>query len=168
MGQFAVGQPVPREEDPRLLRGEGRYISDVELPRMAHACVVRSPHAHARLIALDTRGARGAPGVLGVFVHADLAADGLGYLRCRLPYRRADGRPMFHTPHLGLAQERVRYVGEPVAYVVAETLAQARDAAELVEATYGPLPAVTALEDAAGDRPVAIRSEEHTSELQSH
>jgi carbon-monoxide dehydrogenase large subunit len=160
MGQFAVGQSVPREEDPRLLRGEGQYVGDFELPGMVRGYVHRSPHAHARLLAVDVSAARGAPGVLAVFTGEDLAGpDAPGSLRCRFPYKRADGKPMFHTPYLGLARGRVRFVGEPVAYVVAETLSQAKDAAELVQVEYEPLRAVTLLEEAAGENPPAVWEE---------
>jgi carbon-monoxide dehydrogenase large subunit len=159
MGQFAIGQAVPREEDPRLLRGEGQFIGDFKLPGLAYACVVRSPHAHARIAHLDVSAARSAPGVLGVFTAADLAADGLGSTRCRLPYKRPDGRPMFHTPHLGLARGRVRYVGDPVAYVVAESFNLAKDAGERVEVEYEPLPAVVSLAEAAGARPLPVWEE---------
>jgi carbon-monoxide dehydrogenase large subunit len=148
LGQFAIGQPVVREEDPRLLRGEGRYVQDFDLPRLAHGFVLRSPHAHARLVSVDVRRARAATGVLGVFSHADIAVDGLGTTRCRLSYKRPDGKPLFQTPYPGLAQGRVRFAGEPVAYVVAETLNQAKDAAELIEVEYEPLPAVVRVEDA--------------------
>jgi carbon-monoxide dehydrogenase large subunit len=90
MGQFAIGQSVPREEDPRLLRGEGEYIADLARPRMAWAHVLRSPHAHARIESIDTAAAKAMPGVLGVFTEADLAADGLGTMRCRMPRKRPD------------------------------------------------------------------------------
>jgi carbon-monoxide dehydrogenase large subunit len=139
---FAVAQPVRRLEDPRLLRGLGRYSDDVDLPRQAHAVVVRSIHAHARLRGLDVSAARRAPGVLAVLTGADLAADGLGHLPTDATRKRADGSPAFPTPRPALARERVRHVGDPIALVVAETPAQATDAAALVAADYEPLPAV--------------------------
>jgi aerobic carbon-monoxide dehydrogenase large subunit len=148
MGQFAIGQSVPREEDPRLLRGEGEYIADLVRPRMAWAHVLRSPHAHARIAAIDTAAAKAMPGVLGVFTAADLAADGLGTMRCRMPRKRADGSPMHQSPHPGLARGAVHFVGDPVAYIVAETRDQAKDAAEAIAVSYEPLPAVVLTSEA--------------------
>ncbi len=143
MGQYGIGQPVSRFEDPRLLRGQGRFINDVNLPGQAHATMLRSPHAHARIVAINTSAALAAPGVLAVFTEADLAAAGLGTMRVALPRKRPDGSPLFYVPHPGLARGFVRYVGDPVAMIVAETLTQARDAAELVAVEYEPLPSVT-------------------------
>ena len=142
MGDFGIGQPLERLEDPRLLTGAGRFVGDRALPDQAHLVLVRSPHAHARLAALDTTAARAAPGVLGVFTAEDLRADGLGTSRVTLPRKRPDGSPMFWRAHPGLARERVRHVGDPVVAVVAGTLAQAKDAAELVAIDYQALPAV--------------------------
>src|SRR3954463_4584590 len=133
MGQYSMGQAVLREEDPRLLRGEGYYTADIELPGMTHACVVRSPHAHARIVRIDTTKALAAPGVLAVFTGADMARDKLGTIRCRQPMKRPDGTPMHQSGMFGLARDRSRLVGDPVAFVVAEHYWQARDAAELVE-----------------------------------
>ncbi|HSL51724.1 MAG TPA: xanthine dehydrogenase family protein molybdopterin-binding subunit [Candidatus Deferrimicrobiaceae bacterium] len=143
MGEFGVGQSVKRFEDVRLLRGEGRFHADVNLPGQVHAVLVRSPHAHARIRAIDTAAARRAPGALAVFTGADVARDGLGTMKMTLKRTRPDGSPMFAPPHRGLALDRARHVGDPVAMVVAETLAQAEDAAELVRVDYEPLPAVT-------------------------
>jgi len=148
MGRFGIGQPVTRFEDLRLLRGEGRFLNDVNLPGQAHAVIVRSVHAHARVLAIDAAAALRAPGVLAVFTGADLARDGLGTMRMTLRRRRPDGTPMFAPPHRGLALDRVRYVGDPVALVVAETLARAEDAAELVRVDYEPLPSVTGTAEA--------------------
>jgi carbon-monoxide dehydrogenase large subunit len=142
MQNFGIGQPVERFEDARLLRGEGRFINDLQLPGEAHVVFVRSPHAHARIRAIDAAQALAAPGVLGVFTGDDLARDGLGTTAPALKRTRPDGSAMFWRAHPGLARERVRYVGEPVAAVVAETLALARDAAELVAVDYQMLPAV--------------------------
>src|SRR5262245_39531579 len=136
MGQFGMGQAVPREEDPRLLRGQGEFIADVIRPRMAYGCVLRSPHAHARIATLDTRGAAQMPGVLGVFTVEDLKADGIGTLKVRMPRKRPDGAPLFQSPHPGLARGFTHYAGDPVAYVVAETLAEAKDAAEKIDVVY--------------------------------
>jgi aerobic carbon-monoxide dehydrogenase large subunit len=148
MGQFGMGQAVPREEDPRLLRGQGEFIADMTRPRMAFGYVLRSPHAHARIAALDTRGAAQMPGVLGVFTAEDLKADGIGTLKVRMPRKRPDGSPLFQSPHPGLARGAAHFVGDPVAYVVAESLAEAKDAAEKIEVDYDPLPSVVRIADA--------------------
>ena len=118
MTKYGIGQPVSRFEDPRLLRGRGRYQDDLSLPGQAYAVLVRSPFAHARLGAIDTRAATAAPGVLAVYTGADLAEDGLGTMAMRLQRKRPDGTPMFARPHPGLAQGRVRYVGDPVVAIV--------------------------------------------------
>ena len=142
MGQFSFGQPVPRTEDPRLLRGEGRFLSDFTLADQAYGYVLRSPHAHARIVSMNTAAAERAPGVLAVYTEQDLAADGLGTTRVKAPRKRPDGSPIYQNPHPGLARDRVRFVGDYVAYVVAETLNLAKDAAELIEVNYEPLPAI--------------------------
>ena len=144
MGEFGLGQAISRFEDPRLLKGAGRYIADVGLPRQAYAYVLRSPHAHARLLRIDTAAAEAAPGVLGVFTGEDLAKDGLGTPAMTLQRKRPDGTPMVAHPHPGLVRDRVRYVGDPVAFVVADTLDQAKDAAERIVVDYEELPSVTA------------------------
>jgi carbon-monoxide dehydrogenase large subunit len=159
MGEFGIGQPLSRFEDKRLLRGAGRFIDDVTLPRQGYAYILRSPHAHARITRLDPAAATAAPGVLGIFTEADLAADGLGANAPTLPRKRPDGSPMFWRAHPGLAKERVRYVGDPLAMVVAETLAQAKDAAELIDVDYEPLPSVTATEEAARRGAAAVWDE---------
>ncbi len=143
MGEYALGQAVPRSEDPRLLRGGGRYVDDVVLPRMAHGCVLRSPHAHAEIRAIDSAAARAAPGVLAVLTGEDWAASGLGDLPRGSGRTMRDGSPMHVPPYPALVHGRVRRVGDYVAFVVAETAAQARDAAELIAVDYAPLPAVT-------------------------
>src|SRR6266849_4892536 len=141
--QFGIGQAVTRFEDPRLLRGQGRFINDVNLPGQAHAVVLRSPHAHAKIRSIDTEAARRAPGVLAVWTGADYARDGLGMPKAMLPRKRPDGSPLFAPQRPALVVDRVRYVGDPVALIVAESVAAAKDAAELVEVDYAPLPAVT-------------------------
>jgi carbon-monoxide dehydrogenase large subunit len=146
--KFAVGQSVRRLEDPHLLQGLGRYSDDVNLPRQAYAVIVRSPHAHARIAALDAEAARAAPGVVAVLTGADLAADRLGHLPTDAGRKRRDGSPAFTTPRPALARDRVRHVGDPVALVIADTPAQAADAAALVAGEYEPLPAVAATEEA--------------------
>jgi len=147
--KFAIGQSVRRVEDPRLLRGFGRYSDDVSLPHQAYAVVVRSPHAHAVIRSIDTSAARQASGVLAVLTGADLAADGLGNLPTDKTRKRRDGSAAFATPRPALVRDRARHVGDPVALVVAATAEQAVDAAELVAVDYEPLPAVAATADAA-------------------
>src|SRR5205809_164160 len=120
MGQFGIGQPVKRFEDVRLVRGGGRFHDDVNLPGQAHAVIVRSIHAHARIVTIDAAHARRAPGVLAVFTGADVAE--LGTMKMTLKRKRPDGSPMWAPPHHGLTRERARYVGDPVAMVVADTL----------------------------------------------
>jgi carbon-monoxide dehydrogenase large subunit len=152
MGQFGIGQGIKRFEDPRLVRGQGRFHGDVPVPGQTHAVVVRSMHAHATIRGIDTSAALKAPGVLGVFTGKDVA--GLGTMQMTLKRKRPDGSPMFAPPHRALAQERARYVGDPLALVVAETLAQAEDAAEMVSVDYEPLPSVTSTAEAIGGAPV--------------
>ncbi|MGH8703970.1 MAG: xanthine dehydrogenase family protein molybdopterin-binding subunit, partial [Burkholderiales bacterium] len=147
--RFGIGQAVSRLEDPRLLRGEGRFIQDHDLPGQAHLVLVRSPHAHARIVSIDSSTAASAPGVLGIYTVEDLARDGIGTTAPTLKRSRPDGSPMFWRAHPGLARDRVRYVGDPVAAVVAETLMQAKDAAERVAIEYEPLPSVTETDRAA-------------------
>jgi len=143
MNKFGIGQPVKRFEDRRLLSGKGRFINDVNLAGQAYAVVVRSPHAHARIVAIDRAVARAAPGVLAVYTGEDVAADGLGTMAPTVQRKRPDGGPMFARSHPGLAIGWVRYVGDPFALVVAESLMQAKDAAELIEVEYDDLPSVT-------------------------
>jgi len=143
MAKFGIGQSVARFEDPRLLRGKGCFVDDVNQPGQAHAFLLRSPYAHAIIRSINRDAAAGAPGVLGVYTGDDLVRDGLGSMKVTLPRKRPDGSPIFAKSHQGLSTDRVRYVGDPVALVVAETLLQARDAAELIEIDYEPLPSVT-------------------------
>src|SRR5438477_12304917 len=141
MSVQAIGQPVRREEDLRLLKGKGRYVADVREPNEARGFVLRSPHAHARFSKLDIVRARAAPGVLAVLTGEDLRRRGLGTLVPGVRRRRRDGAPAFVCPQPLLAGDRVRYVGDPVAFIVAETLDQAKDAAELIDIEYEPSPA---------------------------
>src|SRR3989441_8539378 len=143
--KFAVGQSVRRREDPRLIQGDGRYSDDVNLPRQAYAVVVRSPHAHALIRAIDGSAALKADGVLAVLTGNELAAAGVGNLPTDTTRKRRDGSAAFATPRPALARGRVRHVGDPVALVVAETREQAVDAAELVTVDYEPLPAVVGI-----------------------
>ena len=142
MGQFGVGQPMRRLEDQRFLTGQGRYSDDIALPGQAFAAVLRSPLAHAELSAVDTAAAREAPGVLAVYTAEDLSADGIGDIPCVAPMPGKAGSGTIQPPHPVLARGRVRHVGDPIAFVVAETAAQARDAAELIEVDYDELPVV--------------------------
>jgi carbon-monoxide dehydrogenase large subunit len=148
MSVQTMGQAVRREEDPRLLKGKGRYVDDVRLPGEARGYVLRSPHAHARIRSVDTSKALAAPGVLAILTSEDLGRRGLGTLRPLVPRKRRDGSRAFVCPQPILAQEFVRYVGDQVAFVVAETLNQARDGAELIQIDYEPLPAITTAEAA--------------------
>ena len=131
-----------RLEDQRFLTGQGRYSDDIALPGQAFAAVLRSPLAHAELSAVDTAAAREAPGVLAVYTAEDLGADGIGDIPCIAPMPGKAGSGTIQPPHPVLARGRVRHVGDPIAFVVAETAAQARDAAELIEVDYDELPAV--------------------------
>ncbi len=146
--RFGIGQPVTRKEDARFLTGRGRYVADIDLPRQAHAVVVYSPHAHARIGSIDKSAAEQLPGVEAVLTGADWAADGLGTLDPEAMPEDMGGPPGFRTKRPPLAQDRVRHVGERVAVVIAATEALARDAAELVSVDYDVLPAVTTIEEA--------------------
>ena len=123
MSKYGIGQPVLRFEDPRLLRGQGRYISDVNLHGQAYAIFVRSPHAHANVRSIDVEEAKKAPGVLAVYTGHDVVADGLGMPKANMPRKRPDGKPMYAPQRPPLITDRVRYVGDPVAMVIADTLA---------------------------------------------
>jgi len=139
-----MGAPAKRKEDERFLTGHGRYTDDIDIAGQAHACFLRSPHAHARIDAIDAGEARAAPGVVAVFTGEDLAADGVGGLPCGWQIHDVSGEPMAEPPHPLLAQGKVRYVGDHVAVVVAETAEQARNAAELIDVDYTMLDAVVA------------------------
>ena len=131
-----------------LVRGEGRFTDDVSVAGQAYAVMVRSRHAHGIIRKIDTEAARKMKGVLGVYTGADLAAAGYGTLKCIVPFKNRDGSEMKKPPRHALATDKVRFVGDPVAFVVAETLNQAKDAAEAVEVDIEPLPAVTDPEQA--------------------
>ena len=141
--KFAIGQPVPRSEDPVLLRGEGHYADDISLPGQAYAVMVRSHIAHGVIRGIDTAAARTMPGVLAIYTAAELAKGGVGPLPARQVMNNRDGTPMLTPVHYALPSDKVRHVGEAVAAVVAETVAQAKDAAETVTVDIDPLPAVT-------------------------
>jgi carbon-monoxide dehydrogenase large subunit len=145
--KFGIGQPVPRTEDPTLVRGRGCYTDDVKLAGEAYAVMVRSRVAHGMLKGIDAAAAQKMPGVLGVYTGADLVE--YGTLKCIVPFNNRDGSPMRKPLRPALATDKVRFVGDPVAFVVAETLLQAKDAAEAVEVDIDPLPAVISPEQAA-------------------
>ncbi len=147
--KFGVGQPIRRVEDVRLLTGKGRYQDDQTLHRQTWCVFVRSPHAHARIGSIDAAAAAGAPGVVAVFTGTDYANDGIAMPKAAMPRKKRDGSPMFAPQRPALVVDRARYVGDPVAMVIAETLAQAKDAAELVVVDYDPLPSVTSVAEAA-------------------
>ena len=148
MGEFAIGQGVSRFEDPRLVRGGGRYTDDIKLPGLAHGVVLRSPHAHAKIRSIDVSAAKKAPGVLAVLTSADIKSAGYGDLPVPGGLKRRDGSSMYKPRYPILAEDRVRWVGDSVAFVVAETVAQALDATELISADYEELPAVTSTAEA--------------------
>src|SRR6516162_4628856 len=133
--KFGIGQPVPRSEDPTLVRGEG------------YAVMIRSRVPHGVIKSIDTSAARKMPGVLGVYTGADLG--GYGTLKCIVPFKNRDGTPMKQPPRPALPTDKVRFVGDPIAFVVAETLLQAKDAAEAIEVGIESLPAVIRPEEAA-------------------
>ena len=151
-----IGQPVRRKEDLRLLTGKGQYAADYRPADLAYAAMVRTPHASARIVRIETAAAKAAPDVIAVFTGADFSADG----RKPIPHapnwqgapdvtiRLMPGAKVYVGPHPVLPIDRVRYVGEPVAMVVAESLDAAKDAAELVEVEYETLPAVALASDA--------------------
>jgi carbon-monoxide dehydrogenase large subunit len=147
--KFAVGQPVPRNEDRRLIKGEGCYTADIDLPQQAYAVIVRSTHAHGIIRGIDTAEASNMPGVLAIYTGADLVAANYGGLDCILNFQNRDGSPMRKAPRPALTSDRVRFVGDPTAFVVAETLVQAREAAEAVTIDLDPLPAVVDAKEAA-------------------
>ena len=144
--KFGIGQPVRRTEDPMLVRGEGCYTDDIKLTGEAYAVMVRSRIAHGVIKGIDTTAARNMPGVLGVYTGADLAA--YGTLKCIVPFNNRDGTPMKRPPRPALATDKVRFVGDPVAFVVADTVLHAKDAAEAVEVEIDALPAVVRPEEA--------------------
>ena len=145
MTKFGLAQSVRRVEDPRLLIGNGRYTDDIVLPGMLHGIVLRSPHAAAKLGAIDTTAAASVEGVKAIYTAADLIADGIGPMPCAAPVQNRDGTDMVNPPHPALVGDAVRYVGDPVAFVVAKTAAAARDAAELIAVDYSVGTAITDL-----------------------
>lgn len=142
MENYGIGQPVRRKEDQRFLTGQGRYVDDIRLENQAYACMVRSTYAHARIIEVDAREAEKAPGVIAVLTGKDWDGDGLGPIPTRTPAKNSDGSPVPVPKRPALNSERVRHVGDGVAFVVAESIEAARDAAEIVAVDYEPLPAL--------------------------
>jgi carbon-monoxide dehydrogenase large subunit len=153
--RFGSGQAVRRLEDDGLLRGQGLYAGDATLAGLAHVCFVRSPYPHAKIVSVDTAAARALPGVLGVYSGADLVAEGVKPMPLSA-FPRVGAGPGVSPPRRALAHEQVRFVGEPVAVVVAETMQQARDAAEAVAVDYEELPMVVALDDALAEGAPAL------------
>jgi aerobic carbon-monoxide dehydrogenase large subunit len=147
--KFGIGQPVRRKEDDTLVRGKGTYTDDINLPGQAYAWIVRSSHAHGLIKDIEVGTARAMPGVLGVWTGTDLARAGYTPFGVGLPLKNRDGSPLLQTNRLPLMTDKVRFVGDPVAFVVAETLAQARDAGEAVVVDIEPLLSITSAEDAA-------------------
>ncbi|WP_424136673.1 xanthine dehydrogenase family protein molybdopterin-binding subunit [Roseomonas chloroacetimidivorans] len=149
MAKFGLSQPLRRVEDPRLLKGGGRYTDDLVpsgvAANAAFGTILRSPHAHARILSIDTSAAAAIPGVLAILTGADWKAEGLNEIPCSVPLKNRDGTPRGETPRGALAQDFVRHVGDPVAFIVAESHQAARDAAEAIMVDYEMLPSVTDL-----------------------
>jgi aerobic carbon-monoxide dehydrogenase large subunit len=145
---IGIGAAPRRKEDLRFLTGRGNYVADIERPGMVFGVFVRSPHAHARIKSIDPGAALAMPGVLAVFTGADLKVDGVNGLPCGWGIKGKDGQPMKEPPHPALAQDKVRYVGDAVGFVVAESLGQARNAADALVVDYNVFPAVVGVADA--------------------
>jgi carbon-monoxide dehydrogenase large subunit len=148
MSSTGFGASVPRVEDQRFITGKGRYTDDIVRPGQTQAYILRSQVAHGVIKRLDVTAAKAAPGVVDVFVGADLKADGIGDLPCGWMTQNISGKPQFNPPHPPVAVDRVRHVGEPVAVIIAETLLQAKDAAELIELDIDDLPVVASIDRA--------------------
>src|SRR6201998_3794908 len=155
MSATGIGAAVRRKEDRRFITGTGHYTDDINRPGQAYAYFLRSPHAHATIKSIDVKPAAKMPGVLAVLTGAELAADKIGNLICGWMIHSKDGSPMKMAPHPRVAKGKVGHVGDPLAVVVAETLAQARDAAEKIVVEYAVLPAVA--DPAATQKPGAPR-----------
>src|SRR5581483_3195249 len=146
-----IGASVRRKEDQRFLTGRGTYVDDINRPGQTYAHILRSPHASAKIRSIDTAKAKQAPGVVAIFTGADYAADGKGGLPCGWLVHSKDGSPMVEPPHPPLVADAVRHIGDQVAVVIAETKAQARDAAELIVVDYEEL--APAIDTAAALKP---------------
>ena len=159
MGEYALGQPITRFEDPRLLRGGGRYVDDMTLPNMAHGVVLRPQYAHAKIVKLDTSAAKAAPGVLAVLTWEDWAASGYDDLPRPTGKKKRDGSPLYRPALPGMTRDIVRWIGDYVAFVVAETRHQALDALELIDVEYQELPGVFTAPDAVKPGAVAVHAD---------
>src|SRR5215210_6456034 len=153
-----IGEAVVRKEDQRLVTGAGCFSDDVNVPGQAYAIMLRSPHAHARIVSINAREALASRGVIAVLTGRDLSADGMKPIPHRpfsphpadIPLENTDGSAMFTAPHFPLAVDKARHVGESVAMIIAESVAAAKDAAELVEVDYEVLPVIANTAAAAG------------------
>ncbi|MDA0240410.1 MAG: xanthine dehydrogenase family protein molybdopterin-binding subunit, partial [Proteobacteria bacterium] len=159
MTRFAISQPVTQVEAPRLLTGKGRYTDDVKLARQAHGVFLRSPHAHADIVRIDTSAAEALPGVIAILTGADYADDKLGEVTGISPQKRRDGSPMYRPPRPALTRDRVHHVGHAVALIVAESINQAKDAAEAIDIEYAPLPFTISTETANKPGSIALRED---------
>ena len=159
MGEYALGQPVTRFEDPRLLRGGGRYVDDIQLPNMAYGVVLRPRHAHAKITRLDVARARSAPGVLAVLTWDDWDKSGYDDLPRPTGKKKRDGSPIYRPALPGMTKDEVRWIGDYVAFVVAETRHQAQDALELIDVDYEELPGVFTAPDAVKPDAVAVHAD---------
>ena len=157
--KFGIGQPVRRKEDQRLLTGGGCYTDDINIGGQAHLAFYRSPHAHAIIKDIDISAAAAAPGVLAVYCGRDMQRDGVGRVETDISLRELDGTPIFKTQRLALPLDKVRFVGEPVAVVIAETAAQATDGVELIDIGFDELPAIATATQAADSDAPAIHGE---------
>jgi Aldehyde oxidase and xanthine dehydrogenase, a/b hammerhead domain len=155
MGETTIGKGILRFEDLRLIQGAGRYVDDIKFPGMIYGVVLRSSHAHAKICSIDIAAAKTAPGVLAVLTSADVKASGFGDLPIPTGLKRRNGEDMYEPRYPILAEDHVRWVGDCVAFVVAETVEQALDASELIQVEYEPLPSVTSTIEAL--RPDATR-----------
>ncbi len=159
MAKFGIAQPVPRVEDPRLLKGNGTYTDDITLPGMVFGVMLRSPHAAAAIRSIDTGAAVATPGVRAVITAADLNADGIGTLPCAINLTNRDGSKQVSPPYPALADGAVYHAGAPVAFVVADTVQQARDGAEAIGVDYDIRPSVTDLATALDPGMPQVRDE---------
>ena len=168
MSATGIGAAVRRKEDQRFVTGKGHYTDDVNRPGQCHAYFLRSPHAHAKIKSIDKKAAAAMPGVLAVLTGAELAADKVGNLICGWMITSKDGSQMKMAPHPAIAHGKANYVGDPVAVIVAETLAQAKDAAEKVNVDYELLPALadpaTAQRELPGTPPLLPQIRSHLGE----
>ena len=159
MTRFSISQPVRQVEAPRLLQGQGRFTDDLTFDRQSYAVFLRSPHAHAKLLRVDATAAREMPGVIAILTGEDYAAEGLGDVRGISPAKRRDGSPMFRPPRPAITRDRVRHVGQPIAVVIAESVARAKDAAEAIEVDYELLPVTLSTAEANAPGAATIWSE---------